>query len=113
MPLSDRWAGMTNRAYYQSPPGGELSASGYVILVLGNHKNFGTHASIVPARGDVTIICDIVYMSRTISRVHDLPYFKSGRCGVSFRRTYHVDYSNRGDHRSIFQDPQVAASVAS
>ena len=76
---------MRNRAYYQSPPGGVYDTA-TMLSLFWETERFGTHASIIPARGDVTIICDIVVMYRTISRVNDLPYFKSGRCGVSFGR---------------------------
>jgi hypothetical protein len=32
MPLSDRWKGMTNRAYYQSPPGGVFDTASTLSL---------------------------------------------------------------------------------
>jgi len=33
MRMSDRWAGMTNRAYYQSPPGGVYDTESTLSLV--------------------------------------------------------------------------------
>ena len=32
MPLSDRWAGVINRAYYQSPPGGVYDTANTLSL---------------------------------------------------------------------------------
>lgn len=69
----------------------------YVTLVL-KAERFGAHISITPVCGDVTIIYKTVDMCWTISRVEDLPYFKSDRCGVRSGRTYHMDNGNRGAH---------------
>jgi hypothetical protein len=39
MPLSDRWAGMTNRTYYQSPPGGLYDTKSMLSLFWETEKD--------------------------------------------------------------------------